>query len=352
MNNLFVYFSSFAIIATSYFFAFETVDPYNGRSRLILTPEFVYLNRVSKIQSQCLAKVENNPVSNGNTYNTNYEYNVLPSACTPGKCLITTKDVLHKQGFTPGLGLTLDYLYDKKTTLQARYLGLFEWKASKSVECPQSLEFPFHDGFNFTFDYQDANKIRVQDDSKFWSLEANSWFHVTKRRVLPFSISWLFGLRYLEFRDKFRLDSYTDWGSSDYFIKVKNRMGSIQLGGDFIGSLGNNFHWGISTKGGLLVDFSENSTLFRDDNNTITLKSYNPSDFNAAFLGELATFFYFNLFKNIIFKFSYEGILISNLALAMNQISYREQNTEVENRVNTGGVLLLQGLFVGFSFVF
>ncbi len=351
MKKVYSYLATYLVIASGFCsYSFESIDPYDGRSRFVLTPEFVYLKRVAKIQDQCLSRVEDDVGSHGMAYG--YDYPVIPSSCTPGRCMITTKDLLHKQDFAPGLALTLDYLYNKRTTLQARYMGLFDWKASKSAECPDSLSFPFHDDVNDTFDYQDANKMKASNDSKFWSIEANAWNHITKRRVLPFSFSWLFGLRYLDFKEDFNLLSCTDWGCSNYKIDVKNRMGVVQLGGDFHGALGDNFWWGIFIKGGLLVNFAENHTVFRDDDNTITLKSYNPSDFNAAFMGELAPFFYFNLFKNVIFKFSYEGFIISNLALAMNQISYREQDAEVERRVNTGGVLLLHGLFMGFSFVF
>lgn len=329
-------------------FGFELIDPYDGRSRIILTGEFVYLNRVAKIQSRCLSKVEKNV--NDEPYG--YEYLVLPEKCTSGRCMFTTKDILHDQGFTPGVALTLDYLVSKKTSVQARYLGLFHWKGSQSATCPESLEFPFEDGLNDTFDFQDANKMRGDNDSRFWSAELNGWFHITKRRVLPFSFSWLFGGRYIDFSEDFDLKSYTDWGTSDYKIDVNNRMGILQLGGDFQGALGRNFYWGIAIKGGLAVNFANAKVLFRDDDNTITIKDYNLSDFNAAFAGELAPFFYFNLFKNVIFRFSYEGILISNLALSMNQITFDEENTQIERDVQTNGALLLQGLFIGFSFVF
>lgn len=354
MKKLFSYLITYLFVASGFSsYSFESADPYDGRSRVVFTPEFVYLNRVAQIQTRCLSRVEDNVGSNNpGDYDYDYDYPCIPSYCTPGKCLITTKDVLHEQGFTPGLALTLDYLFNKKTTLQGRYMGLFEWHGERVATCPDSLSFPFQDNCNDTFDYQNANKMKASDKAKFWSVETNAWFHITKRRVLPFSFSWLFGLRYLDFKENFDLLSSTDWGSSNYTIDVKNRMGVIQLGGDFHGALGNNFWWGIFIKGGLLVNFSENQTLFRDDDNSITLKNYNPSDFNAAFMGELAPFFYFNLSKNVIFKFSYEGFLISNLALAMNQISFQEQEEEVERRVNTGGVLLLHGLFIGLSFVF
>ncbi len=336
---------------SSFAFSLGRPDPYDGRHRCVLTAEFVYLKRVNKINSQCLSRVDDYvPVY----YSGGYDYPglQLPSSCAPNKCMFTTRDLLQDQGFTPGLAVSLDFLKDKKSTIQARYLGLFEWTGERSATCKDSLFFPFHDGVNNTDDFQDANYMKGINTSKFWSVEGNGWFHITQRRVLPFSVSWLFGLRYLDFKEAFTLRSTTDWGTSHYNINVKNRMGAIQLGSAFEGTLGNNFTWGIVAKGGFVVNFAKNQTLFRDDNDTYTIKQYNPSDFNVAFLGELEPFFYFNLFKNVIFRFSYEGILLSNVAVAMNQISYEEQRSSVEENVDTGGPLIMHGLFIGFSFVF
>lgn len=321
----------------------ELQDPLNGRSRFLLYTDYVYLKRQPECKSQCISEVES-------TYST---CSLATSNCTAGSCKITTKDLEHNQGFDSGLRVTADYLRDKQTTFEASYTGLLNWKGSKSACCYNSLEFPFANGANETIDFQNANVMQAHLNSNYWTVEANYWHHVTPQRVDAFSVSWLLGLRYLNFDEYFKLQSYTDYSSSTYKIHTKNRMGGIQLGGDFEGNLGTNFTWGLVAKLCGIVDFAQNTTKFLDDNNTQTVKSYNPSDFFMTFVGGFGPFFLFNLSKHVIFKFSYEMTYVSNIALATYQISFQEEFfTDVETHVNSKGMLLLHGVFVSLGICF
>lgn len=325
----------------------EINDPLIGRRHLILDVEFVYLKRAPKIHNKgALAQLEDTSLVEG------IDTNVEDESECPHNTFSTT-DILSDQKFAPGARITLNYLIDRQTTWQARYLGLLHWHGSAYASCPNSLEFPFENGINNTVDYHDANKMKGVCDTRFWSAEANYWHHVTPRRVNYFSVSWVFGLRYINFNEHFNLLSQTTSSASHYKIETNNRMGGPQLGGDFEGNLGCNFTWGIVAKTGALVNFAENKTRFKDNNNTITLKSYNPSDFNVTFLGEIAPFILFNLSKKVLFKASYELTYLSNVALAMNQITYREDDiTDLRNHVNIGGFFMYYGAYVGFGFDF
>lgn len=335
-------------------------DPLDGSRNLMLFIDFVYLKRQAKIQNRCIAKVQEglpegiapilieDPSTPGELIE-----NPIPSTCEPGKCKMTTKDLLHKQGFDPGLRVTADYMPTKKYTLQLTYTGLLTWKGERSAHCPDSLQFPFQDNLNNTVDWQNANVMQGKLTSNYWNMEANYWYHVTPKRVDEFALAWLFGFRYLSFRENFNLLSVTNTQQSNYKINVKNRMGGLQLGIDFEGNIGRNFTWGIVPKLGAIVDFAENHSVFKDDNNLVTYKSYNPSDFFMSFVGDFSTYFLFNLFPNLIFKFSYEVTYASNIALALNQIDFREDNlADIQTHVESGGSLMLQGLYVSFGIHF
>lgn len=348
------------VFLSSTLLSYQKDDPLDGSRRLTLYLDFVYLKRQAKIQERCIVKVQDSltgGISPGVAVDPfdpgTFVIDNPPSTCARGKCKVTTKDLLHKQGFSPGVRITADYMPHKKVTLQTTYTGLLSWKGIRNANCPDSLEFPFLDGLNDTVDYQNANVMQTSLHSNYWNLEANYWYHVTPQRVDEFALAWLFGFRYLNFRENFLLKSYTNTQTSDYKIHVKNRMGGLQLGIDFEGNIGRNFTWGVIPKLGAIVDFAENSTVLRDNNNTVVLKSYNPSDFFMSFVGDFATYFYFNLFKDVIFKFTYEVTYASNIALALNQIDFREDNlADIQTHIESGGSLMLQGLYVSLGFNF
>ncbi|MEI8300093.1 MAG: hypothetical protein WCG10_00585 [Chlamydiota bacterium] len=320
----------------------ECKDPLLGKRHLIIDAEYTYLKRAPKIHNKgCIIKVADELPAGVAAQDSG-------PGCTPGKCRLRTVDLLSDQKSTSGIRLTADYLTDRYTTWQLRYLGMLSWHGSADAYCDKGLEFPFKDNINNTIDFQNANRMKGVCDTDFWSGEANYWYHVTPQRVDAFSVSWLFGLRYLSLKEHFNLLGQRSYSSSNYKIETKNRMVGPQLGGDFEANFGPNFTWGISAKMGPIIDFAQNCSRMRDNNNTKTISSYNPSDFNVCFLGELAPFFLFNLFKNIIFKMSYEILYLSNVALAMNQITYHEQNiSELRNHVNIGGYFMCYGLFIG-----
>lgn len=325
----------------------EVNDPLIGKRHFILDGEFVYVKRAPKIHNR-------NPICELNT-TTPIQGISLPATNT-SLCTHTTfapNNILNEQKYTPGVRITANYLTSKKSTWQARYLGLLHWTGASSAFCPGSLEFPFATGINNTVDYSNADSMKGSCDTRYWSVEADYWYHVTPRRVDQFSVSWVFGLKYIYLSELFNLVARTMASSSRYKIETKNRIAGPQLGGDIEINLRSNFTCGVSAKAGLLVNFAQNKTLFRDDDNTRVLKRCNPSDFNGTFLGEIAPFFLFNLSKNVILKASYELSYLSSVALAMNQITFQEDNAaNIINQVSVGGTFMFYGGFIGLGFDF
>jgi hypothetical protein len=333
------------------FFLFITVNSLTYSQiqyPLVIDLQFVYLKRAPKIHNKkALCQLVNTTTTSGIE-----DFTVLDASSCPHNTFKTT-NILASQKFAPAGRLTVSYLIDKKQTWEGRYLGPLHWHGFASASCPNSLEFPFSNGENNTADYQNANSMRGTCDTRLWTSEVNYWYHVTPQRVDYFSVSWVFGMRYFNLDEYFDLVSNTNYGSSHYRIWADNKMFGPQLGGDLEGNLGCNFTWGLIGKLGALINFAQNKTLFKDYANTRVVQSYNPSDFNLTFLGEIAPFILFNLSKSVLFKISYELTYLSNIALAMNQITFDEEDLyKVKNHVNIGGSFMYYGLFAGLGLEF
>jgi hypothetical protein len=338
-----------ALFAFSTKLCAENFDPYFGKRHLIITPEFVYVKRSNNISTnKSMVIRQTQPLSCG--------CSDLQTSCPNTKILPT--NVYQAQGHASGLRLTFDYLLDKKVTWQGRYTGLLHWSGEKTAICTGSLAFPFLNGVNQTYDYSYADEMKATSNTYYWSSEINYIYHVTPQRVDYFSVSWLFGLRYINFKENFKLKAMTAScgnvvSSSNYSIQAKNRLAGVQLGGTIEGNLGYNFTYGVPAKMGAMVDFDKYNATFRDFNNAILIRNNNPSDFNLAFLGEIAPFVLFNLSKSVLFKVSYELVYLNNLSLAMNQITFVEnQPFNVKNQIRKEGAFMFYGFYIGLGFDF
>ena len=205
----------------------EINDPLIGRRHLVLDIEYVSLKRAANIHNKgTIAQLEDTSLVGG------IDTNIADETECPHNTFRTI-DLLKKQNRATGARITLNYLTNRKTTWQGRYLGFLHWHGSAYAACPNSLEFPFESGINNTVDYHDADFMKGVCDTRFWSAEANYWYHVTPRRVNYFSVSWVFGFRYFNFNEHFDLLSKTTGSASHYKIETNNRIGGPQIGGDF-----------------------------------------------------------------------------------------------------------------------
>ena|GEM_PF-1180414 len=347
MRLSFLPFVAFLCSSALSLWSVEGKDPFIGRKHVIIDTEFVYVKRAPKIHNRDpLSQLEDTSQVTG----------IAENIADTLECPHTTfaaNNILSEQKYAPGLRVTISYLTSRKSTWEWRYLGLLHWSGSSLASCPGSLEFPFQTGVNNTVDYQDADSIKGSCDTRYWSGEWNYWYHITPRRVDQFSVSWLVGVKYIYLSELFNLVARSVGSSSRYKIETKNRIAGPQVGGDLEINLGQNFTCGVRGKAGLMVNFAQNKTRFRDDNNTRTIKSCNPSDFNGTFLGEIAPFFLFNLSSKVLFKASYELSYLSSVALAMNQITFNEDDTtNLTNQVTVGGSLMFYGAYIGLGFIF
>ena len=327
----------------------ESLDPYFGKRHLIISPEFIYVKRAANISTKkSLVARQTIPPSCG--------CKTLQPSCPNTKML--PSQILAAQTHGTGLRLSLDYLLDKKATWQLRYTGLLHFKGEKEASCPGSLMFPFANGINQTYDYCYADSMKGSCNSYYWSGELNYNYHVTPQRVDYFSVSWIAGFRYVNLREYFHLTAYNSncdgaTSSSSYYIKTNNRMSGVQLGGFLEGNLGYNFTYGVSAIMGALVDFDQFNAVFKDVDNTVVLRRNNPSDFNLSFLGELAPYAYFNLSKSVLFKASYIVTYLNNVALAMNQVTFLEnQPSNIMNQKRKEGAFMFHGVIIGLGFDF
>jgi hypothetical protein len=300
--------------------------------------EFLYMKRANDAPSDCISIVDDASAI------------VESSNCERGNCKFTTRDVIHGQGYEPGIRATLCFLPSKRETWELRYTGLLAWESHKSAECQSTLEYPFR-GANPTVDWIENERMEADVKAEYFDVECNYWVHVTPQRVAHFSVSGMIGARYFQFWETFNLQSHVMGDSSDYSIDAWNYMAGIQAGGMYESTLFPHFIWNLSVKIGGLLNHAEQKTFWGDDNNTEILADEKPHKNRAAFMGEIAINLIYEMTPQINIIGGYEGIYLNSIAQTTRQLQFDPDDLS-PNKVNTKSHILIHGASLGFSFIF
>ncbi len=303
-----------------------------------ITAEFVMLKR-EKIRNRCIV-AEDVP----------FEFKSANDCCNPvDSCRCSTKDLVEDMNYEPGLRAALSILPDQKTTWEGRYMGFFFWKGICNVKGDDNLRFPFITQVvpfindNGTIDYFDADTAHAIYTSRFWSSELNYWRHVAPRRITYFSLSWVFGGRYMELDEKFKVTFQKDQRKSDYRTRTHNHLVGAQTGIDFQVNPYDRITWGLALKIGGLANIADQKSSLRDDNNSVQLRSANPHGSNFCFLFDGAGFISYYPSSRFFVRISYEVLFLSDVALAPNQLGFTSSGSNLEDK----GAIILHGGFLG-----
>ena len=129
------------------------------------------------------------------------------------------------------------------------------------LKVPMTLRFPFKSS-TFTVDFENAFESNGRYKSHYQEAEFNFWNHLTPRKGEYFSGSWLFGVRYMDLKERFNLAFFNDEiphtslfdpasaRESNYNIETKNRMGALQLGADLQMNPAKHWSWDVLLKWG------------------------------------------------------------------------------------------------------
>lgn len=233
------------------------------------------------------------------------------------------------------------------SSLEAQYTYYLPWCASETVT-GGGVALPFDDNF-FTFDYFNADQAYVKYKSWLENGEINYWLHVTPQRADFFAFAWLFGFRFIYLKEKLLMQFTKRGDTSDYHIKTLNLLYGPQLGAVLEYNPNCSFTWAFEVKGAGFLNDAQNKTLLQDDNNFFTLRDYTKKRWTNSWLieGYAKLTYHWTSFLSIYA--SYEGYLVTGLALAPAQIDTSSSNKPI---IRERGQILIDGLFVGATWSF
>lgn len=161
----------------------------------------------------------------------------------------------------------------------------------------------------------------------------------------------IYGFRYIEFREHLSVRSTSGTGTSNGEIGTYNRMFGAQIGlrMNYIGDLAD---WEFNLKGGMYQNDQVNSTLIRDNNNTVLIRNTRTGGQNEAYEAEATFALNYRLTNSVKLRFGYQVMYIGEIALAPDQID--ENRTAAANATgfvnDAHGDMFLRGFTGGLEY--
>lgn len=243
------------------------------------------------------------------------------------------------------------YLRTAKTRwLEATYMHIDPWAATKEAHGDQDLLFPFATkhlvpGFSF------ADRALSHEVSHLEGGELNYWIFMTPSRANYFSFSWLAGLRYLRLDESFSVSFLEGLGDGRYETSTQNHLYGAQLGADLQMNPLRFLSLDLSAKIAGYWNFAEQHTYVGDLNKTLILRHTDAHNDNAALGLDIAAFFSLYISRYARIKIGYEMLYLTRLALAPEQVRKDILGSDGKH-INTNGEALIHGGFAGLSIGF
>jgi len=246
-------------------------------------------------------------------------------------------------GYAPGIRALGEVNIGPKNTIEAIYIGCFNWRDSGSAADQNSLMVstrPF-----VTIDWARFSNFQYHYHAKLNSGELSYWRHMTPRYTDWFSFSWMLGARYIDLRDQLKMMIGTGSRTDNGHVKVVNQMWGGQGGLEFQVTAIPWLTWALQTKGGIFADLIKKKSLFKDLGNTAipvstTNKSVKPDytlEFTPYIIGRLSPFYC---------RIAYNWMVLYNPVLAPSQVKLHKK----VNHNYTHKHVYFQGFYVDVGF--
>jgi hypothetical protein len=254
-----------------------------------------------------------------------------PAAGTADAGAVLSKLTTHSIdfGFEPGLRTRLGRSLDESTDLEFVYFGLFDWSESARLinsdpngddnpaGLPNSLFSVGLNGSNANL-YNVVERIEVELSTQLNSVELNA-----SRPIIADSSHFLWGLRYLNLKDKLKIHAQgVDTGGDDVTdrtrVRTRNHLIGVQLGANHRLAFPKS-RADLSAKAGLFANFNEQRinqggitpTTFMDlDGDDVSLGQMLETQITVAYVPQ----------DNFAIHAGYQLFIVSGLALAPEQL--------------------------------
>lgn len=205
------------------------------------------------------------------------------------------------------------------TSIEGQYTGFSERRDSSHFG-GGGLSLPGDLGAA-TKDYFLADSMSVFSETDMHSAELN----LVRRTSRP-AFSWLAGFRYINFDEKFSLnsmsqDSAPHW-SSDYRINSRNNLYGGQIGLKWEQPLTERLGFQFLGKAGVFSNSARQNSWMGDENNTVELRNARASEKKTSFVGDLNVGAYIKVTENVQIVGGYNFLWIGDIARACDQIDF------------------------------
>ena len=237
-----------------------------------------------------------------------------------------------------GVRLSGSIIWGPGGNLEATYIGGPEWNSTASVQRPTPILFSFISDFGRDpiggFDDTDRSiRQRAQSKSRFHTLEMN----YRRRTVAPccrFQGSWLVGLRYVRYDDRF---IYSTLGEFDNAVnanlprffssddKLKNNLFGGQVGFDLWWNIHPGINLGFGAKGAWVQnEIRKQTTLTANSLNPVGtpgIRTVNETIRKGAILGEFEATMIYRLSHSLALRSSYYAMAINDIGFGTTDVS-------------------------------
>jgi hypothetical protein len=256
-----------------------------------------------------------------------------------------TADDLRTTRGTPRilLGLQLTPVF----AVEGQYNGFSPWKSSRTLIGDGDLYLPTPLG-GATNDFFMADRMTVRNETTFHSAELNF-----VRKIKQSRFSTMAGFRYINFDEKFGLNSTPDLAapnhSSNYLVNAKNDLYGGQLGLKWNSSITNRFGLDFVGKAGIYGNNARQTTWMGDEGN-IEIRNVSMKKNKTAFVGELNLGGYYKITEGLSFIGGYNLMWVGDTARAADQLDFT-YTAESSHLVATD-TLFMHGANVGLAWNF
>ncbi len=197
-------------------------------------------------------------------------------------------------------------------------------------------------------DYIEADRIKVDYKNSYFTVEANSWNHMSPRWANYFSSSYGFGLRYFSILDFFKETFFKETNISFFDSHTKNRFFGAQILLDLHIHPYRWLDWGIRMDGGMFASYVRLNFQANDLNGESLLARFSKHRIDYGFFGDLEIFLAMKFLERGYILFNFGGTLIHGIAQAIANINL----TTNDFRLHTNGNVVYQFWSIGTGFDF
>ena len=228
------------------------------------------------------------------------------------------------------------------------YYGFNHWNSTATattgnpeVDVPfDSADFNINGVLRPISDFDGAQAVTAIASSELHNFEANRW--LTDGRVVDI----LCGFRYLNLDEEFDLRATDTGQTSDYLIDADNHLVGLQTGARYSTKWTSRFNFDLLAKAGAYINFADQHTLLRDDNNTVLIRDFHPEDEELAFIGEIGLNCRYAICERVELTFGYLLVWVDGLALGAEQLDFTTTD-QSGSFLNTDGDVFFDGGYAG-----